>query len=72
MSGKKKYKSDFERLEVIKNKFMEKIEKNEITLKVGDFLKILELQKRLSEDASAERKFWEIIEEIRQEELRHE
>lgn len=69
MPRSKKYKSDLDRLEELKNKFMERVNENEISIKVGDFLKILELQKQLSEDKAGEQKFWEMIEEIRQEEL---
>jgi len=39
---------------------------------VGDLLKILEIQKKLSSDTSAEEKFWEIIEQIRRTELKDE
>ncbi|MEZ5360145.1 MAG: hypothetical protein R3F48_15115 [Candidatus Zixiibacteriota bacterium] len=66
---KKKYKSDFERLEELKDKFMNRINEDKFTIKVGEFLKIIELQKQLAEDKSAEQNFWEKIEEIRQEEL---
>ena len=66
------FSSDKERLDYLKDVFMEQAQKEPINLKVGDFLKILEIQKKVSTDAGAEQKFWEFIEQIRQEELRHE
>jgi len=69
---KRTFSSDKERLDYLKDLFMEQAQKEPINLKVGDFLKILEIQKKVSTDAGAEQKFWEFIEQIRQEELRHE
>ena len=66
------FSSDKERLDYLKDQIMEQIQERTINLKVGDLLKILEIQKKLSTDAGAEQKFWELIEQIRQEELRHE
>jgi hypothetical protein len=66
------YASDQEMLDEIKKKIMTQIKRGKIKLKVGDFLKILEIQKKLSSDTKAEEKFWEVIEQIRQEELKHE
>lgn len=61
-----------ELFERIKAKFVEQLRKNEIKLKVGDIVKIIELQKKLTEDSGAEDKFWEMIEQIRQKELKDE
>jgi hypothetical protein len=66
------FSSDKERLDYIKDLVMKQIQTGTINLKVGDLLKILEIQKKLSTDAGAEQKFWELIEQIRKEELRHE
>ncbi len=66
------FSSDKERLDYIKDLIMKQIQTGTINLKVGDLLKILEIQKKLSTDAGAEQKFWELIEQIRKEELRHE
>jgi hypothetical protein len=66
------FASDKERLDYIKDLIMKQIQTGTINLKVGDLLKILEIQKKLSTDAGAEQKFWELIEQIRKEELRHE
>ena len=67
---KKPPKTDQEILEDLKDRFMDQVENGEIKLKVGDLLKILEIQKKLASDSSAEEKFWEIIEQIRQGELK--
>lgn len=70
-NGKKnlKFKNDKELLDFLKEKIIEEIDAGEIKLKVGDLLKVLEIQKKLSTDSSAEEKFWEVIEQIRQREL---
>lgn len=62
--------TDQEILDFLKNKIVEKVRNGEINLKVGDLLKILELQKKLSTDKDAEDQFWQMIEQIRQEELK--
>jgi len=66
----KRPKTDLEILQKLKDAFMDQLENGEIKLKVGDLLKVLEIQKKLKSDSSAEEKFWEIIEQIRQEELK--
>lgn len=71
-SNERAFASDTELLEFIKEKIEEQITRGEIKLKVGDFLKILEMQKKLASDSKAEEKFWEMIERIRQEELKDE
>lgn len=64
-------KTDQELLQKLKDTIWEQVEGGQIKLKVGDLLKILEIQKKLASDSSAEEKFWEIIEQIRQEELKN-
>jgi len=66
----KSFSSDADLLQFLKDTIVEQIENGKIILKVGDLLKILEIQKKLSSDTSAEEKFWEVIEQIRQEELK--
>lgn len=70
--AKQQFKTDQEMLDYIKKSIMDQIQDDPHTLKVGDLLKILEIQKKLSSDSKAEEKFWEVIEQIRQEELKHE
>jgi hypothetical protein len=65
-----KFRSDVEKLEYLKERFMSQIEENKTILKVGDFLKIIELQRKLAGSDDAQKKFWEIIEQIRREELK--
>ena len=68
--------SDRELLDELKEKIAEYLKKQiddgNIQLKVGDLVKILDIQKKLSSDSGAEEKFWEVIEQIRQRELKHE
>ncbi len=69
---KKTKKSDQKMLDEIKEKIFKQIKENKIQLKVGDLLKILEIQKKLYADSGTEEKFWEMIEKLRQEELKRE
>jgi len=62
--------TDQEILEMAKQQIADKIIAREIEWKAGDLMKILEIQKKLSTDKNAEDKFWQMIEEIRQEELK--
>ncbi|MFH1699175.1 MAG: hypothetical protein ABIE07_01195 [Candidatus Zixiibacteriota bacterium] len=66
---KRRFSSDKELLDFLKNTIVDQIDEGKISLKVGDLLRILEIQKKLSSDNDSEAKFWEIIEKIRQEEL---
>ena len=70
--AKQLFKTDQEMLDHIKKTIMDQIQDDPGNLKVGDLLKILEIQKKLSSDTKAEERFWEVIEQIRQEELKHE
>lgn len=64
-----KFETDKELLDFLKDKIIKEIDAGTIKLKVGDLLKVLEIQKKLATDSSAEEKFWEVIEQIRQKEL---
>jgi hypothetical protein len=66
------YSSVNEMLDDLKNNIAKQIKSGTIKAKVGDLLKIIELQNKLSIDSSAEDKFWEMIEKLRQEELKDE
>jgi len=66
------FTSDEDMLNKIKKTIADQIMNKEIKGKVGDLLKILELQKKLGTDENAQEKFWEMIEKIRQEELKDE
>lgn len=64
--------SDTELLQRIKEEFYRQINEHEIKMKVGDLVKILDIQRNLASDPDAKEKFWEMIEKIRQEELKDE
>ncbi len=62
-------KTDAEILQLLKNEIVKQINGGTINMKVGDFLKIIEIQRKLSSDNGAADKFWEFIEKIRQQAL---
>lgn len=61
--------SDLEILESIKNKLYKEFRSDNSKVKVGDLLKVLEMKNKLSVTGEAEKKFWEMINKIREEEL---
>jgi hypothetical protein len=61
--------SDLRLLEILINKFVEKLEKNGFEPKVQDALKAIQLKQKLAQTSEAEKIFWESIEELRREEL---
>ena len=63
--------SSLELLEKIKNKFKEQLNNNEITVKVGEIKKAIELQNKLSSDNKARQKFLKYIESVRQKGLKN-
>jgi hypothetical protein len=63
------FKSDEEILNYVKEQIALQVGKGEIKAKVGDLLKIMEIQKQLATETGADEKFWQEIEKIRQEEL---
>ncbi len=69
INATRKHADELALLEELKQMILAKIKDESITLKVGDLLKILEIQRQLAEDERAEEKFWDIIEQIRREEL---
>ncbi|UCD94067.1 MAG: hypothetical protein JSU69_09895 [Candidatus Zixiibacteriota bacterium] len=60
---------DLEILERLKNKIYKAIDKTETSPKVGDLLKVIEMKSKLSVTGKAEKKFWEMINKIREEKL---
>lgn len=79
--SKKKQSSDVELLEMLIRKIIEKLEKNSCETKVQDALKAIQLKQKLTSASDigvssgktrigqAEKLFWEMIDEIRKEEL---
>jgi hypothetical protein len=67
--NKDKTLDDLQILENVRNKLYEIfVDKPEET-KVGDLLKVIELKKKLSVSGTAEKKFWEMVDKIREKEL---
>jgi hypothetical protein len=60
---------DLEILEDLKQELYEKIKNDKTQVKVGDLLKVIEMKNKLSVTGKAEKKFWEMINKIRKEEL---
>ncbi len=60
---------DLEILEELKQKIYNAIMDNKTIPKVGDLLKIIEMKNKLSISGRGEKKFWNMIDEIRQKEL---
>jgi hypothetical protein len=61
--------SDLRLLELLINKFIEKLEKNGFEPKVQDALKAIQLKQKLAQTSEAEKIFWELIDQLRKEEL---
>ena len=62
--------SDLRLLEMLINKFIEKLEKNGFEPKVQDALKAIQLKQKLAQTSEAEELFWELLDQLRNEELR--
>lgn len=61
--------SDLRLLELLINKFIEKLEKNGFEPKVQDALKAIQLKQKLAQTSEAEKLFWELLDQLRNEEL---
>ncbi len=61
--------SDLEMLEALRNRIYEAITKNEPLPKVGELLKIIEMKNKLTVAGKAEKKFWDMINTLREEKL---
>lgn len=67
--AKKRKLSDLEILEDLKERLYQAIINNDAQPKVGDLLKVIEMKNKLSVSGKAEKKFWDLINKIREEEL---
>ena len=67
--NRKKRPSDLEVLEEIQDKIIDELRNKEINPKVGDLLKALELKMKLQLPEEEKKKIWELIEQLRKEEL---
>jgi len=69
MSKRKIRKSDIEVLEELQQKILDELRDKEINPKVGDLLKALELKAKLKLPDDEKEKIWELINQLRAEEL---
>lgn len=56
-------------LEMLINRFIERLEKNGFEPKVQDALKAIQLKQKLAQTSEAEKIFWDLIDQLRSEEL---
>ena len=64
-----KPRDDLDILEDLKKKIYDALDVKKNPPKVGDLLKVIEMKSKLSVTGKAEKKFWEMINKIRQGEL---
>ncbi len=60
---------DLDILEDLKQAIYNAIKNDEPQPKVGDLLKVIELKRKLSVEGKGEKKFWDMVNKIREEEL---
>ncbi len=68
-ADKQEQHNDLEILEFIENELFKRFKNKNSKVKVGDLLKVIEMKNKLSVTGKAEKKFWEMINKIREEEL---
>jgi hypothetical protein len=61
--------SDLRLLELLINKFIDKLEKNGFEPKAQDVLKAIQLKQKLAQTSEVEKLFWELLDQLRNEEL---
>lgn len=66
---KRSKQTDLEVLEELQQKILEELRSKEINPKVGDLLKALELKMKLKLPEEEKKKIWELINQLREEEL---
>lgn len=62
--------SNADLFQLYRDKFWEALKASKIAMKVGDLVKMIELQQKLATSKGAQEQFWELIEQLRQEELK--
>ncbi len=60
---------DLEMLEELQKEFLQKLRDNDYEPKVADLLRLLDMKTKLKLSDDGKRKFWELIDQIRREEL---
>jgi hypothetical protein len=68
-SDKTKDPPDLRLLEILINKIIKKLEDNSYEPKVQDALKAIQLKQKLAQTSEAEKTFWQLIDDIRRQEL---
>jgi hypothetical protein len=63
---------DLEILEDLKNRLYSAILNDEPQPKVGDLLKVIEMKRKLSVEGRGEKKFWAMVNKLREKELSRE
>ncbi len=66
---RRKRASDLEQLQELQDRMIEELRSKEMNPKVGDLLKTLELKLKLKLPADEKAKIWELINQLREEEL---
>ncbi len=61
--------SDLEMLEKVRNYLYQDLQKDKSTTKVSDLMKVIELKNKLAVTGKSEKKFWNMVNDVRQEEL---
>ena len=61
--------TDLEMLEKVCNDLYEEFQKDKTKTKVSDLMKVIELKKKLAVTGKSEKKFWNMVNDARQEEL---
>jgi hypothetical protein len=66
------YGSDMDIIKRLKDDFMKSNEGKVIPVKVGEILKILEIQQKIAKSEDAQKELWKIIDQLRREVLQDE
>jgi len=61
--------SDLEMLDYLRNELYKTFKEDKKKIKLTDLLKVIEMKKKLSVAGEAEKKFWQMINELREETL---
>jgi len=64
--------SDLETLEKLQADILKRLNENDFQAKVADFLKVLDFKTKLKLSNPGKKTFWDLIDQIRKEELREE
>ena len=68
--SRRKSPSDLEMLDRLTDMLFQGIMKNDEKSRIGDLLKVIDMKKKLTVTGRGEKKFWDMIDTIRKEELK--